>query len=390
MILLTKLRRAVESAAARFEPGVLGVTTAEAAVAEWAAIEKVAVAAKLRAAARCEDIGLDAEMAVANGSGVTTRQARRQTRLRRKLAGKKATQAAFDTGRLSLTEADAIAETVDVAPGAEESLLALAATGSATDLLAECERVRRDALDADDTLADKQKAAREFRHWTDSLGMTCIAGRFEPVAGAKLLADMERRASRLFRKQSAAKAGIDTVEQRMADALIEIVDSSDPAGSKRARGPRTKVQLLVTKAAVERGYLQPGEKCETADGKPVPLRAVDVALLDPDTEVQEAEFDETDVRAIRTYKRYRPARLQDGIDARGRVCSVPGCGRTRGLQADHRNEMQDGGATCATNLDWLCQYHHDLKTRGLYQLVRDQDGTRRWVSTRGPPVAATK
>jgi hypothetical protein len=142
------------------------------------------------------------------------------------------------------------------------------------------------------------------------------------------------------------------------------------------------VQLLVTKAAVERGYLEPGEKCETADGKPIPIAAVDDALLDPDTKVQEVKVDEVDVQSIISLTRYKPARLRDALIARGRMCAVPGCGRTKGLEGDHTNDFGKGGPTRAANLKWHCRYHHDLKTRGLYTWIKDDNGQDQWVSTR--------
>ncbi len=33
-------------------------------------------------------------------------------------------------------------------------------------------------------------------------------------------------------------------------------------------------------------------------------------------------------------------------------------------------------------LGWLCRYHHSLKTRGLYDLWRDEQGTWHWEPTR--------
>lgn len=120
---------------------------------------------------------------------------------------------------------------------------------------------------------------------------------------------------------------------------------------------------------------------ETADGKPIPLAAADVALLDPDTKVQEVAFDEIDVRSITSHKRYIPARIRDALVARGLCCAVEGCGRTKGLQKDHDEEFSQGGPTCLTNLKWYCHYHHDLKTRGLFRMVKDADGNDRWEPT---------
>lgn len=379
---LSKLRSVVERVADQFEPGVLALLTVEAAVAEWAAIERVACAAKLRAAARAEDVGLDAESAVSSSSGITSGQARKQTQLNRKLKNKQKTADAFNKGKLSPTQANAIADAVEVAPHAEVGLLGLAEQASVSELLSECERIRRDAMDADGTLASRQRQARSLRSWTDSLGMTRVSGRFEPVAGAKLIAELERRADRLFRSQVRAKGAVDALEQRMADALIDVVHSADAKASGKRQGPRTLVQLLVTKAAVERGYLEPGEKCETAAGKPIPIAAIDEALLDADTKVQEVVFDEVDVRSITSHKRYVPARLRDALLARGLCCAVPGCGRTKGLERDHDDEFGQGGATELGNLRWLCRYHHALKSRHLYEFEVDENGETKFVPTK--------
>ncbi|MEY2396891.1 MAG: hypothetical protein QOJ00_65 [Actinomycetota bacterium] len=376
------LRALVESTAADFEPGVLGLSTVEAAVSHWGAIERIACAAKLRAAARAEDLGLDADAAVADASGVTSGQARRQTKLRKKLADKARTRDALDKGDLSPTQADAIADAVDANPDAEESLLDVAAAGSTSQLLSECERVRRDALDAAGGLAARQRAARSLRHWKNALGNVCGNFEFEPLFGAKFVAELERRADRMFRDQARGGGTVDTQPQRMADALQHIVTGGEAASTGVRRGPRTNVFLLADKAAVDRGHLKPGEKCETADGTPVPMQAVDEALADPDTVVRAVVCDETDVTSIITYTRYWPKRVEDALIARGLVCEVPGCGRTRGLQKDHHHDFGKGGPTSAANGGWLCAPHHKLKTRRLYDLQVDADGVKRWQPTR--------
>jgi hypothetical protein len=142
------------------------------------------------------------------------------------------------------------------------------------------------------------------------------------------------------------------------------------------------IRLIVTKAAAERGWAEPGEKCQTAEGDAIPMRAVDDAFADPDTLVQEVEMDAADVTSIRTMKKYIPKRLRDALEARGVCCAVPGCGRTRNLQIDHTEERRDGGATALENLGWLCPYHHRLKTRRRYNLRRDEQGNWHWEPAR--------
>ena len=380
---MSGLRRLVDKTAADFDPAVLSGLSALEAVEQWAAIEKVACAQKLRSAARAEDLGMDAEATVSDSSGVTTAAARRQTRAARKTKGK--TKEAFEKGKLSPAQADAIADAADANPDAEDDLLDLAAKAPMTDLLHECERIKREATD-DATLAARQRAARGIRFWNDALGMTRFAGGLETLIGAKWKAELERRADRIFRAQVRAGGPVDTPEQRMADALAEMLGDIGGAGattgtgraSPPRRGPRTVVRLIVTKAAAERGWAEPGEKCQTAEGDHVPMPAVDDALLDPDTLVQEVDVDAIDVRSIKTMKKYIPKRLRDALEARGVCCVVPGCPRTKNLQIDHTQERRNRGPTTLANLGWLCPYHHRLKTRGLYVLWRDERGDWHW------------
>jgi hypothetical protein len=358
----------VEKTAAAFDPSVLSPLGATQAIEEWAAIEKVACAQKLRAATHAENLGVDADGVVAQSSGLPAGAARKQTKTARKAKGR--TKTKFERGELSATQAGAIAEAAEVNPAAEADLLALAERATTNELLDACARAKREAM-SDADLAQRQRAARRFRSWKDGLGMFCFAGALEPLVGAKLLAELERRADRLFREQWRATGTADTVEQRMADALVSLLESSGAT-----KGPRTVVRLIVTKAAAERGWTEPDEKCETADGTQVPMSAVDDALCDADTLVQEVVVDEVDVQSIKTMRKYIPKRIRDALEAQGMRCCV--CGSTKGLQIDHTWERRDGGPTTKRNTHWLCRRCHTLKTRRLYVLWFDPDGTMHW------------
>jgi hypothetical protein len=366
--LLSGLVAVVEKTADEFEPGLLSPLTAADAIEKWARIEKIACAQKLRAGTRAEDLGLDAAGAVAGASGVPAGQARKQTKTARKAKGK--TKRKFERGELSHTQAGAIAEATEKNPDAEDDLLALAERATTNELLNECERVKRRAMD-DASLAAQQHQARSFRSWTNAMGMLCFAGALPPLIGAMFVAELERRADRLFRAQSRAKVPLDTKEQRMADALASLLDT---AGT--GKGPRTFVHLLVTKAAAERGWVEPGEKCETADGTQVPMAAVDDALLHKDTRVQEVTVDEVDVTTISTHKRYIPQRIRDALIAQGACCEI--CGSTKGLQIDHLDDFARGGPTELANLRFKCRNCHDLKSRRRYTQERDENGERIW------------
>ena len=85
-------------------------------------------------------------------------------------------------------------------------------------------------------------------------------------------------------------------------------------------------------------------------------------------------------------KRYSPTpAMQEHLRLLDPVCAVPGCTRnvcTVG-EADHIEEYdhthpERGGQTSLENLHRLCWKHHDMKTRGLLDPVREPDGSTTW------------
>ena len=86
-------------------------------------------------------------------------------------------------------------------------------------------------------------------------------------------------------------------------------------------------------------------------------------------------------------KRYSPTpAMQEHLRLLDPVCAVPGCTRnvcTVG-EADHIEEYdhahpERGGPTSLENLHRLCWKHHDMKTRGLLDPVREPDGSTTWT-----------
>ena len=97
--LVSGLRKLVEKAADDFDPALLSELTALRAIEEWALIEKLASAQKLRSADQPKTLGLMPTAAVAESSGVTAGAAAAPNGARRKAKPK--TRAAFDKGKLS-------------------------------------------------------------------------------------------------------------------------------------------------------------------------------------------------------------------------------------------------------------------------------------------------
>ena len=85
-------------------------------------------------------------------------------------------------------------------------------------------------------------------------------------------------------------------------------------------------------------------------------------------------------------KRYSPtAAMQEHLRLLDPVCAVPGCTRNTCTvgeadhieEYDHRNP-KNGGRTAIENLHRLCWKHHDMKTRGVLDPVRNPDGSTTW------------
>ena len=82
---------------------------------------------------------------------------------------------------------------------------------------------------------------------------------------------------------------------------------------------------------------------------------------------------------------YRPpVAVLDYVAARDRTCTWPGC-RAPGTRcdADHRHAFGAGGSTCACNLDWLCRFHHQVKTFTAWRAQPGLDGRLIWISPTG-------
>ena len=365
---LDVLRTTVCSEAAEFRPESLTPVGATVAVEHWAAIERAAASAKLRAALRVDDAGLDGDGVVADASGTTPSRARRQKRAAAAASSKPGPLGdAFRKGQLSAEQTEAITSATAVAPEAEQSLVDLAQSNPTADLIEACNRTRIDALNKHGRLAGEQRARRYVRHWKDQYGMTRIDGALEPVAGATVIAALNQLADRAFRAAVRAKVDAGTPEQRLADALAELAahgQAGSAGAGKPRRGPRPVVRIVVN----ENGDA-------TVDGTPVPPEAVADVLADDDTVVQTVTRNGRDVTRITSHKRHIPKALRDALEVRDPSCVVPGCGSRDGLQIDHVTDYAKDGPTALHNLCRLCRRHHRLKTLGRYSLTRNPDGT---------------
>jgi hypothetical protein len=95
--------------------------------------------------------------------------------------------------------------------------------------------------------------------------------------------------------------------------------------------------------------------------------------------------DGEDVRAVSHLGRNIPARLRTAVEELYGECVVEGCHIKRHLQIDHNVPVEERGPTALWNLNRLCAWHHQEKTR--LNLRLEGEGTRKRLvpSTRPPP-----
>ena len=70
-----------------------------------------------------------------------------------------------------------------------------------------------------------------------------------------------------------------------------------------------------------------------------------------------------------------PAKVRTGLEERDRVCQVPTCDVTLGLEIDHIKPFSEGGAASLENLVRLCKRHHLQKTHDGYRLIDRAHGS---------------
>ncbi len=146
--------------------------------------------------------------------------------------------------------------------------------------------------------------------------------------------------------------------------------------------PRATVQLTVDLAALRRGHLGDGERCEIPGVGQVPLATAENLLGDAIVDLVVTKG--ADIAAVCHLGRTVPAALRTALVVRDPTCVVPGCDVRQGLEIDHRIiPFAKGGPTALWNLARLCRHHHYLRTHKGFRL-EGGPGTWRWLAPDDP------
>ncbi|HYN32418.1 MAG TPA: DUF222 domain-containing protein [Ilumatobacteraceae bacterium] len=237
--------------------------------------------------------------------------------------------------------------------------LADVAAAATVDEFAKRVRLEATRLQADDGLdrLERQKANTRLNTWVDAEGMWNLRGRFDPVAGVKLAATLDRAIETLFAEPVPARCPSDPIEKQRflaAHALERLLDGA-------ASGKPGRPEYLVVVDADAPGHVGPVAEWSI----PVDIPARVLAELAGDADVTAVVVRNGVVlHAPGELNLGRTTRLANRAQRRAlrglySTCAIPGC--TVGY---HRCELhhivwwRNGGRTDLENLVPICSKHH--------------------------------
>ena len=283
-----------------------------------------------------------------------------------------------------------------------------ASRASLPELREECARVKAAADPDPDATHRRLHRSRRLRRYTDPEGAWTLVAKGTPQAGAVIntaldpIIDEIFRAARRDGRQEPHDAyafdallvmanracGVSvTIEERIepgdaqgqgsvADtATVDSMLTAPPeprseqrivTGPPRWLNPRYLALLRVDVEALRRGAVSGGELCEITGVGPVPVGRARELLGEAVLKLVITRG--VDVCNVTHLGRGPTAAQKVALAWTGPGCAAEGCFRTR-IEYDHREDWRKTRHTRLDELDPLCTYHHDLKTRLGWALV---------------------
>ena len=284
------------------------------------------------------------------------------------------TQAALLSGDLSGTQAVEVARGAIVAPNTETQLINLSKHATVRDLRDATSRVVAAATDEAERHRQVHKS-RYLKSWIDLDGSFNLKARMTVANGALVMAALKPIQDEIFK--SARKSGAhERPEAYAADALLVLCEKASASDSgaganateKRSSRPNAVMNIRIDLDALKRGRTEDGEVCEIAGVGPIPVATATEYLGEAFLKL--LVVDGTEIRTIACMGRALPAKLRTAVEERDRVCQVPTCDMTLGLEIDHIRPFAEGGPTTFENLVRLCKRHHLQKTHDGYRLIK--------------------
>jgi hypothetical protein len=387
-VAVRQARALIERVVAELDPAVLDTDLAVGLVDDFAALGRIVAAGEALAARRVASSTrwkheghrspahwLAAHTGTAVGSAATTLETvERLERLPQ-------TDTAFRSGTLSTVQVSEIAAAASADPCSEGALLASARHDGLAGLKRECARVKAAACDDEIAREARIRASRSFRHWTDTEGAFCYAGRTTVTEGAELLACIEPHRERIFR-EARTHGRREPLDAYASDALLAALRAGRNGDAAGGPGPKALIHVRVDHAALVRGHTEAGEVCEIAGLGSIPVATA--RSLAGDALLKALAVDGVDVLKVAHVGRSIPARVRTALEERDGECVVPGCHVRANLEIDHfRVDFADGGPTEMWNLARECAFHHHHQRTHKGFVLDGSPGDWTWIHPDG-------
>ena len=302
---------------------------------------------------------IDDAPALARMTGTSLGKAKETVATGKALGGSEDLGEALRHGEISLDQASEIARAEVSAPGSATELLAVAKEETFHALK---ERARKTKLEAEQHrgLAQRQRAARGARSYSDELGMMHIHLALEPHIGAPIVARAEAEAARLARAAKKA-ARPEPFERHLADGYAALL-----AGAGKGRAKRPELVVLVSHEVARRGWndVRETEVCKIPGLGPVsPQVAKEIA---GDAFLSGVFYDGKDLRQFARWSRHIPVEVSVALE----LGDPPGfdgvacvdCGNRFRTEFDHVEPRAARGPSSNGNLKPRCWPCHQAKT----------------------------
>lgn len=175
-----------------------------------------------------------------------------------------------------------------------------------------------------------------------------------------------------------------TLGEVSADLFCDQLLTSEPTSAPIASGVQAKVHLVIPTTTLLADERDPGHPPALLDGlSPVPIdEAKRLAANAPMfTRILTHPITGT-VQAVDTYT--PTAAMRRFLAARDVHCRFPGCRLpARGCHIDHTQEWQHGGATCTSNMEHLCVFHHVMRHATPWSVLQLEGGVLEWTTPSG-------
>ncbi len=326
-------------------------------------------------------------------TGISHKAASERVRVARALGELPLIDHAFESGELSYSKVRAITRIAE--PAQQQALIDVAKSATASQLdkiVGGLRRVRAAATPEENII--RKVPRRHVRFETTEDGMVRMVAVIGPEEALMVQAAMRLAESPTEASADSTGATDSPTPSReespagdwgesQADALVAVARGYVER-KPTTRGSGFELIMITTPEQLEHG--PDGVGGILRDGTPVPL-GIARALACDAKRVDVSVGESGEILDVGRARRTIPSAIARALALRDGCCRVPGCGRSRHLEAHHVESWAAGGATKIDNLVLLCSAHHLALHEGRLR-VAEREGTLEFRNAQGLTLTA--